>query len=409
MGKWFAATGAALVSLCFACGKNDSMPPPASVAPPSPGAPTGDAGVPVPAADAGPAAPGDDAGTPPAGSTDAGPGGGSGSGGSGGGSGGSGGTDGGSGSGGSADAGVIAAVQVTSGESATALALDPGTVYWTNEIHDVTAPGRFQLRAMPKGGTLAVTRTTARGGEVGGLVFDRGDLYWTMLDCAPPCDYPGAGMERDVFHYDTLAGQLTQMGRGFNELVVDTAFVYAPYAPLGEIHRFERNGSGATVISANGGNAISLTTDGDLIYWARTPPGTQAMEIRSVRKDGTGEGVWLSASPAQIPVYMRWDGAWIFYRDDFGGVGRISTSHTPPAPQILWQAPNGGDLDLKNGRVYWNQSATSQFPGCLGVANLDGTDGHCLDEGQHKYAGVRVDDDFVWFIRDGDVYRLPRQ
>jgi len=50
----------------------------------------------------------------------------------------------------------------------------------------------------------------------------------------------------------------------------------------------------------------------------------------------------------------------------------------------------------------------SQFPGCLGSANLDGTDGKCLDEGDHTYAGVRVDESAVYFIRDGEIFRMAK-
>jgi hypothetical protein len=36
------------------------------------------------------------------------------------------------------------------------------------------------------------------------------------------------------------------------------------------------------------------------------------------------------------------------------------------------------------------------------------TDGQCIDQGDHQYAGVRVDDTSVFFIRDGQILRLPR-
>ncbi|HMC69357.1 MAG TPA: hypothetical protein VKJ07_09405, partial [Mycobacteriales bacterium] len=69
----------------------------------------------------------------------------------------------------------------------------------------------------------------------------------------------------------------------------------------------------------------------------------------------------------------------------------------------------GSDIDMSHGRMYWNQRPWQQAPGCLGSANLDGTDGKCLDQGEHNYDGVKVDEGHVWYIRDGEIVRLARQ
>jgi hypothetical protein len=75
---------------------------------------------------------------------------------------------------------------------------------------------------------------------------------------------------------------------------------------------------------------------------------------------------------------------------------------------MIRAAPNGDDVDISHGRVYWNQSRTDQSPGCLGSANIDGTDRKCLDEGDHGYGGVRVDETAVYFIRDGEIFRIAK-
>ena len=75
----------------------------------------------------------------------------------------------------------------------------------------------------------------------------------------------------------------------------------------------------------------------------------------------------------------------------------------------VWVATTGRDIDISHGRMYWNQSPWQQYPGCIGSANLDGTDGTCLDEGQHNYDGVKVDEEHVWYIRDGQIVRTARR
>jgi hypothetical protein len=74
----------------------------------------------------------------------------------------------------------------------------------------------------------------------------------------------------------------------------------------------------------------------------------------------------------------------------------------------VWVTTGGNDIDISHGRMYWNQSPFMQYEGCLGSANLDGTDGGCLDHGQHQYGTVRVDEQHVWYIRDGQIVRLSR-
>jgi hypothetical protein len=90
-----------------------------------------------------------------------------------------------------------------------------------------------------------------------------------------------------------------------------------------------------------------------------------------------------------------------------GSVWTGSLDGSQPLRKI-WGAPNGDDVDISHGRVYWTQSANSQFPGCLGSANLDGTDGKCLDDGQHVFAEVRVDESAAYYIRDGEILRLSK-
>ena len=114
--------------------------------------------------------------------------------------------------------------------------------------------------------------------------------------------------------------------------------------------------------------------------------------------------------PSIISVSSRGFGRLVLHSGNLfvrgSGVWRIPLDGSDP--QLLWATSSDGDIDANGGRVYWTQNPMDGYPGCLGRANLDGTDGQCIDQGDHQYAGVRVDDTSVFFIRDGQILRLPR-
>jgi hypothetical protein len=88
----------------------------------------------------------------------------------------------------------------------------------------------------------------------------------------------------------------------------------------------------------------------------------------------------------------------------------------------LWSIPRSGgastllrrdahnDVDAIADFVYWSQTPyPPRTPGCLGRAAADGSDAHCLLEGPYDFRGVRVDDEWVYFILAGDIGRLKRE
>src|SRR5437868_2418252 len=96
--------------------------------------------------------------------------------------------------------------------------------------------------------------------------------------------------------------------------------------------------------------------------------------------------------------------------------GGGSVAPPPPAGgQGDTGSPSGGggsDIarsDVNGGKAYFAQSAYSSFDGCIVRANPNGAGATCIDRGKHSYIDVKVDDTQVYFIRDGDVWRLPRQ
>jgi hypothetical protein len=99
---------------------------------------------------------------------------------------------------------------------------------------------------------------------------------------------------------------------------------------------------------------------------------------------------------------------WIYFRSA-GSVLRVSRSATFGSEQVLWEANAFGlEIDANAHVVYWDQDPSPRFPGCLGRANADGTDGRCLDQGNAQFRGVRVDDTAVYYIKDGQIWRTDR-
>jgi len=77
--------------------------------------------------------------------------------------------------------------------------------------------------------------------------------------------------------------------------------------------------------------------------------------------------------------------------------------------QVTWGGSDIARSDVNGGKAYFAQSAYSSFDGCIVRANPNGAGATCIDRGKHSYIDVKVDDTQVYFIRDGDVWRLPRQ
>ena len=60
------------------------------------------------------------------------------------------------------------------------------------------------------------------------------------------------------------------------------------------------------------------------------------------------------------------------------------------------------DLAAGNGTLYWNDEAS------LSAASEDGTNRRSLDTAGKIYGQIKLDAQSVYFLRDGQVVRLPR-
>ncbi|HWE25916.1 MAG TPA: hypothetical protein VG496_18415 [Myxococcales bacterium] len=309
---------------------------------------------------------------------------------------------------------------MTTSESASSLALDGVNVYWINNSGSSSFP-TYEIREMPKAGGPPVT-LWHENGAAGGIVSDDAKVYFIVV-------YPGFAEHGAVctgtpdicgshlFGVGHDGSPIADYGWGTGVPSVDDQFVYVSTPPHPgpnnsaaksdlQAQPKDRVGVQPTVVNSMvDGRGSTTTLWGGELFWAlayQDQSGDTRGEIRAI--DLASRRMRVVYGKYGInPGAMKVDVDWVYFRDR-GGVYRVA--RTGGDAQLLWQAPNGTDIDANASVVYWNQSPTSQFPGCLGRANSDGTDGRCLDEGPHDFRGVRVDDSAVYYIKDGQIWRI---
>jgi hypothetical protein len=352
---------------------------------------------------------------------------GSGGGGSGGGgsdassSGGGGGSDSGSGGGGSdggasgggTDGGTIASGLeiLTSGENATGLAIDADNVYWLN----TNSHGSVDVRSMPKSGDAPATLASTQSSFAGAIVAPGNGAVWTANDCSLPCDYPGAGLEWAL--YTSAPGGFRMLApiRTFAIPAADGAAAYSrsfdQLTGRWDLLACARDGSGCGAVRGITDRPLAspVYLDSGRLFWIEQPTDTDLgsrshLFWNDPATMASGGQLLLQNVVGVLGLRVNGD---VFALRAFSG--NVWTGTLATGGELIWNAQSGLDVDVNGGRVYWSQSPTRQYPGCLGSANLDGTDGKCLDEGQRGYGTVRVDDRNVFFIRDGQIARMPRQ
>ena len=365
-----------------------------------------DAGATSPLPDAGPAG-GTDAGNGPSGEADAGTGG-DGSGGdvADAGSGGSGsadagtagGGDAGGGGGGTPDAGTgggasTAPEQLTSGANAVALAIDANNVYFLDRTGTTDA-----VRSVPKSGGATATLSSGTPGHRAKSLIATGDaVLWEAVD----------GSDWAIFESDGGSVHRVAPLLGGSGLAASatTAFTRDFDVETGrwDLLGCARDGSGCKAIVTDSPLVEPVYFDSGKLYFLQQPTDTDfgiesTLESYDPSADPFHTFGFMILQNAQGISGLRVNGS-IFGLRSHGNVwtGRLGSTFA-----MIRAAPNGDDVDISHGRVYWNQSS------CLGSANIDGTGLTCLDEGDHDYAGVRVDETAVYFIRDGDIFRIAK-
>jgi hypothetical protein len=165
-----------------------------------------------------------------------------------------------------------------------------------------------------------------------------------------------------------------------------------------------------TIPGLDVGRGYAVQVFGGEAYWAvsfQDETGDTQGQIRAVALTGAHQHRTLYTRQNLWPSGIKVDSDWVYFRS-FGGVYRVRRAGENSTPQLLWKAPNGSDIDANAAVVYWNQSSTDEFPGCLGRANSDGTDARCLDQGANDFAAVRVDDTAVYYVKDGQIWRTAK-
>jgi len=317
--------------------------------------------------------------------------------------------------------------QLTSGESAGGnITLDDRNVYWA---YYENAGGwkhwHYTVRAVPKTGGAPVTLAEGAGAMLSAIVAQGGFVYWVMATCPQDCER----FDDKLYLYRVPSGggalQELKVEADPGQIAVDGQRIY--YRA-----RYGRNGDlpGLWSVAVDGTDPRRLTTNGagagpvlvgDTIYFldrGDNPDSTFWTALRTVpAAGGTMTELRRETNTLVVPYSMT------VHRGIVLANAQVVDQNAGPVMQAaaaneagVWRLPLDASAwskilegprfvlsDANGGRIYWVRE------GCVGSGNLDGTDNRCLDEGDHRYGGVAVDDASVFFVRDGDVFRLRRQ
>ena len=390
---------------CVACGSIQSDG--GSIAPPPPTGGQGDAG-----SLSGSGSDGGSAGIPDAGSILSG--GGSPDGGPSSGSGGTGGAGGVGGGENPPDAGTaISAQRLTSGEKALVLALDAENVYWaTYENAGGWRNWHYRILAAKKSGGIPFSISEGVGAMITWLVARDGFVNWSMATCPESCDT--ADYRTRVYRQPVNGGPIWQLDVDTNlgQIAVDGDRVYyrARSSPgpggLWTVRLDGRDNKQLTTYAVGTGPTLDSGAlyyfdtggDPDLGFWSalRTVPAS----------GGTAKDVRAETNTLIWPGFLSLGAGSVFTATQ-AGFWRAPLDGSKW--EMNWGGSNIGRSDVNGGKAYFAQSTYSSYDGCIVRENPNGTEANCIDTGKHSYGDVKVDDTNVYFIRDGDVWRLPRQ
>jgi hypothetical protein len=258
-----------------------------------------------------------------------------------------------------------------------------------------------------------------------GIVAQGGFVYWSMATCPQDCER---------FDFKTYLYRVPRGGGALQELKVETdpGQIATDGTRIYYRARYGRQGDvpGVWSVAADGTDPRRLTTDGagagpvlvgDTLYVldrGDNPDSTFWTSLRMLpAAGGTATELRRETNTLVVPYSMT------VHRGVALANAQVLDANAGPVMQQaganeagIWRVPLDGSTwrkilegpryvlaDANGGRIYWVSE------GCFGSANLDGADSRCIDEGNHRYGGVAVDDTTVFFVRDGDVFRLPRQ
>ncbi|GAC1345199.1 MAG: hypothetical protein NVSMB23_21010 [Myxococcales bacterium] len=318
---------------------------------------------------------------------------------------GSGGRDGGAG-----DAGVAGARPLTSGESATHLAIDAANVYWTVDHPGARLDSSFlEVKTAPKAGGAARLLATVPGAS-SHLSVDGQAAYFLRYSCTAPCDAARGSIVRvpkggGAPPEQVVAGDVV----GTNFAADETEVFYsaseppaaAGGAPTASIRALSKATLATRMLVANELPDV-LAVDATTLYWnsvSAPPAGDGSANVRYASKQG-GPAADLYGKQQAPVLALAIDFANVFVRGrDVYKVPKAAPALTRLAASSTARRP---EVDSNASVVYWN--------GADGIfrVNAGGGPERRIDTGGKDYAGVRVDDTAVFFLRDGDVWRVAK-
>ena len=302
-------------------------------------------------------------------------------------------------------------------DKAQTLAIDDQNIYWT-ESEDAGGwrKWHYRLRAMAKSGGTTSTLAEGAGNMINWPVAKGGFVYWSMATCPESCDT--SDFRSFIYRVPRGGGAIEtlKVDTDLSGFAVDDARVY--YRARYNSRKDDMNGIWSVRLDGTEPRSLANT------HWKGSGPVLGGDTLYYLdNHDDDGSGAWTTLNSVSVTggsaTQLRRETGTLTYASGFPALnaGIVFVSNE----KGLWRLPTDGSKwamiwggasvalpDANGGRVYFGQAPANGYPGCLGRANLDGTDASCLEEGDHTYRTVKVDGTHAYYQRDGQIWRRPR-
>ena len=310
-----------------------------------------------------------------------------------------------------------AAQILATGQRADALALDDSHVYWINQtghgwITDYDGLHRyvsaFEVRSTPKSGGPVRVLAAGEGLSLD-LAVSSTHVYFTAMQCE---DAACAKTAQRLLRVNKGGGTLEVLGAGAGQIALDSSAAYVSSPDDGgRVLAYPLAGGRPLVVADQGGSGPGIAISGDDVYFDAVT--AQCDFVRSVSKAGGAVSTRASSAGSMFSAMgrMKAHAGTIYFR---GGTDVVLLPASSAGP-IAWLRHGAGpasraDIDADAAHVYWTQSATLNYGmlACLHRTDVGARGDSCLSESIDDYTAVRADDTDVYFIRAGQILRVPK-
>jgi hypothetical protein len=312
------------------------------------------------------------------------------------------------------------------------LALDDQNVYWAD--YDTTGGWKhwhYSVQATRKTGGAPITIAEGDGAMLTPLVARDGFVHWSMATCPFSCDTSDfkTYLYRVAHHGGRV--QKLEVQTSLDQLSVDEQRIYyrarwSFATDRGGLRSIRLDGSDVRELTLYPRGTGPVLEGGTLYYFDRgnNPNSTFWTALRSLpASGGTPVELRTEINTLVVPnrMVLHHGSAFVSAQvlDILAGPDMMKAGANQAGIwrvpldgrewQKPWTAPPFWLWDANGDRIYWVQTNADGPTACVGSGNRDGTDNRCIDAGEHQYGPVRVDDTNVFFIRDGDIFSLPRE